>query len=120
MSESSGGRSRPAVRARITAALAGTLVAAVGCGSGGTPAQLDARFVQNMRADGHDVPQGAGGGTTLVTAARKICERRENHRSRYERQQTALTRDELDVVTQAFSGDARRFAALALETYCPS
>lgn len=111
--------SRHAVRVRIAAAVAGTLVAAVGCGFGGTPAQLDARFVQNMRAGGHDVPQGAAGETTLVTAARKLCERRENHRSLYERRQTALTQHELDAVTQAFSGDARRFATLALETYCP-
>ena len=110
---------RPAVRARAVAVLAGTLLTAVGCGFGGTPAQLDARFVQNMRADGHDVPQGAAGETTLVTAARKICERRENHRSLDERRQTALTQHELDAVTQAFSGDARRFADLALETYCP-
>jgi len=27
---------------------------------------------------------------------------------------------ELDAVTQTFAGDARPFATLALETYCPS
>ena len=120
MNESSGRPFRPAVRARIAVAIAGTLVAAVGCGFGGTPAQLDARFVQSMRADGHDVPQGAEGETTLVAAARKICERRTNHRSLHNRQQTALTPQELDAVSEAFSGDARRFASLALATYCPS
>ena len=120
MNESTGRPFCSAARARIIAAIAGTLVAAAGCGFGGTPAQLDAEFVQSVRADGHDVPQGTADEATLVTAARKVCDRRTKNRPLHDRQQTALTRHELDAVAEAFSGNARQFASLALATYCPS
>jgi Protein of unknown function (DUF732) len=103
---------------RVAVAAAGILVALAGCGSVGSAARLDARFLESVRADGHDVPGGAGE-ATLVAAARKICDRRIPHGSVEERRQAALTRDELATVAQAFAGDARRFAALALDTYCP-
>jgi Protein of unknown function (DUF732) len=103
----------------VVAAMAGVALVLAACGSAGTStAQLDARFVESVRADGHDVPPGPDG-AALVAAARKICERRANHTTSFRRRYPALTQRELDVVEQTFAGDPPRFATLALETYCP-
>lgn len=83
-------------------------------------AQLDAQFVAAVRADGREVPQVAEQEATLVTAARKICARRQLPRDPDERHRAALTLRELDAVAATFAGDVRRFATLALDTYCPS
>ncbi|MDT7580122.1 MAG: hypothetical protein QOK35_1386 [Pseudonocardiales bacterium] len=109
----------------VTAAVGATVVGAAfvlaACGVVGTSsAQLDAQFVAAVRADGHDVPQAAEQEATLVTAARKICARRQLLASPVERHRAALTLREIDAVSTTFAGDARRFAALALDTYCPS
>ena len=56
--------------------------------------------------------------TLLVSAARKICERRENHSTVAQRRATALSSQELSTVTDTFAGNARSFTTLALETYC--
>ena len=104
----------------MVAAIAGVTLALAACGSAETSAaQLDARFVDSVRADGRDVPHGSDGEAMLVRAARKICERRGHHSASFRRRNSALTQRELDVVEQAFAGDPRRFATLALETYCP-
>ena len=119
MNDCGGRTSRLRTRARVAVALAGAVVALVGCGSDGSPARVDAEFVESVRADGHTVPHGAVGEATLVTAARKLCRRQTFHTTTQQRRESALTRDELETVTQAFAGDSRRFATLALETYCP-
>jgi hypothetical protein len=104
----------------MVAAVAGVALALAACGAAETSAaQLDARFVDSVRADGHDVPRGSDGEAALVRAARKICERRVKHTTSFRRRDSAWTRPELDAVKQAFAGDPRRFATLALETYCP-
>ena len=118
MNECTGGVLRTGVWGRTAVAV--TLVGLAGCGSVGTPAQLDARFVASVRADGHDVPGGPEKESVLVAAARKICDRRGSHPTPERRREVALTQHELDAVTQTFTGDPRRFATLALDTYCPS
>ena len=119
MNECTGRRSRPRVRVgvAVVAAVVGVLTA-LALHGGGSPEQLDARFVAAVRADGHEVPHGAAGEATLVAAARKVCQRRDFHATVQERRRSALSSDELATVTQAFAGDARRFATLALDTYC--
>jgi hypothetical protein len=112
------GRAPHPERARLAAAIAGALVVFAGCGFPGAAARLDARFVESVRAEGREVPQGADGEAMLIAAARKVCERRRGHETSKGRREAALTPRELEAVTQAFAGDARSFAALALRTYC--
>jgi Protein of unknown function (DUF732) len=119
MSECTSGPSWPRPPARVITAVVASL-ALTACGNLGTsPAQLDARFVESVRSDGHSVPQGDSQ-ATLVAAARKICDRRDKQATIDERERSALTSRELKTITQVFAGDARRFASLALDTYCPS
>jgi len=87
--------------------------------SGPTPAEIDGKFVETVRAQGHEVPADAQQQALLVRAAQKICERRENHATAAARRATALTTEELDVVGATFADDARAFTSLALKTYCP-
>ena len=55
----------------------------------------------------------------LVTAARKICDRRyAGHISDEDRRATALTSAEIGAVGAAFGADTRDFTSLALKTYC--
>jgi Protein of unknown function (DUF732) len=106
---------------RAAAAVAGAAFVLAACGAtGASSAQLDARFVAAVRADGRDVREEADQQTELVTAARKICARRRGQADLDARHRSALTPRELDAVAKTFAGDARRFAALALDTYCPS
>ena len=108
-------------RVRAVAAVVGVTFVLAACGVVGTSsAQLDARFVAAVRADGRDVREEADQQTALVTAAHKICARREGQADPDARHRSALTLRELDAVTKTFAGDARRFAALALDIYCPS
>jgi hypothetical protein len=78
----------------------------------------DQHFVDTARSQGRVV---AGGDqqALLVSAARKICERRGSHTTVAQRRATALSSDELAVIQQTFAGDTRGFTALALDTYCP-
>jgi hypothetical protein len=82
------------------------------------PVSTDQRFVDTARSQGYVL---AGDQQVLVvSAARKICERRESHGTAAERRATALSSAELGAVQQAFPDDARAFTTLALDTYCPS
>jgi hypothetical protein len=101
------------------AVAAGFAVAACGVAEP-TPAQLDANFVALVRAEGRTVPSGGDGEATLVAAARKICDRQANHDTVADRRANRLTQHELEAVARTFADDARRFTALALQTYCPS
>jgi hypothetical protein len=78
----------------------------------------DQHFVDTARSQGRVV---AGGDqqALLVSAARKICDRRGSHTTVAQRRATALSSDELAVIQQTFAGDTRGFTALALDTYCP-
>jgi hypothetical protein len=108
-------------RVRAAAVVVGVAFVLAACGATGpSSAQLDARFVAAVRADGRDVREEADQQTALVAAARKICARRKDKADPDARHRSALTLRELDAVAKIFAGDARRFAALALDTYCPS
>jgi hypothetical protein len=119
MNETTDGRAPGRLRARAVLAAAGVALVLAACGGvDGSAARLDAQFVDTVRSEGHPV-SGADREAALVAAARKLCVRRVRHRNQAQRHETALTERELDAVSQAFAGDARRFAALALDTYCP-
>lgn len=86
---------------------------------GPTTANTDQKFVDTARSQGHVVASGDQQ-TLIVSAAHKICDRRESHATVAERKATALSLDELDAIQQTFATDVRGFTALALDTYCPS
>ena len=112
---------RADTRLRFSLAVVGAALAVAGFTTAAAdPAQLDASFVDAVRADGHAVPRGIDQQTTLVVAARKICARRTPRMNPVERRASALNLHELDAVKTTFAGDARRFATLALDPYCPS
>ena len=100
----------------LVVALAVSAFATSGSGGGG---DVDQRFLDATRSQGLVV---AGGEqqTLLVSAARKICERRESHETAAQRRATALSIEELGSVSQTFGDDARSFTSLALKTYCPN
>ena len=54
----------------------------------------------------------------MVSAARKICVRRDTHDTDQERRATTLTTDEIAAVGAAFGTETRDFTTLALDTYC--
>ena len=98
------------------AALAALAVSAfTTAGSAGV--DVDQHFVDATRAQGYVVDSDAQR-TLLLSAARKICERRENHSTVAQRRATALSSEELSTVTDTFAGNARSFTTLALDTYC--
>jgi hypothetical protein len=85
--------------------------------AGSAAVDVDQHFVDATRAQGYVVESDAQR-TLLVSAARKICERRENHSTVAQRRATALSSQELSTVTDTFAGNARSFTTLALDTYC--
>jgi len=111
---------RADTRLRLSIAVIGAAIAVAGSTTAAaSPAQIDASFVDAVRADGHEVPRGIDQ-QALVVAARKICARRAPRLTPVERRASALNPRELDTVKATFAGDARSFANLALDTYCPS
>jgi Protein of unknown function (DUF732) len=115
------GRARPCIRRGLLAVAAAVAVAlAVGAFAtvGPSAAKTDQRFVETTRTQGHVVPPGQQE-VLLVTAARKICDRRENHSTAEARRQSALNIEEIAVVEQTFGDDTRSFTSLAVDTYCP-
>lgn len=80
---------------------------------------VDQRFVEAAQSEGHEVAPGEQQ-TLLVSAARKICDRRVIHETDRERRATALTSDEIAAVGAVFGADTRDFTTLALKTYCSS
>ena len=85
---------------------------------GPTTSNVDQNFVDTARSQGHVVVPGDQE-TLVVSAARKICDRRENHSTVAQRRATALSPEELGAVQQTFATDVRGFTSLALDTYCP-
>jgi hypothetical protein len=84
----------------------------------GTSANVDQRFVDAAQTQGHVIA--ADQQPLVLSAARKICDRRENHATVPERRATALSAEELAAIQQSFATDIRGFTSLALDTYCPS
>ena len=112
---------RADTRLRLSIAVVGAAIALASVTTpGADPARLDATFVDAVRDVGHDVPHGVDQQAALVVAARKICARRAPRMTPDERRDSTLTPRELDAVAMTFVGDARGFATLALDTYCPS
>ena len=83
-----------------------------------TTANVDQRFVEAAGTQGHVIAPDQQ--PLVLSAARKICDRRESHDSAPERRATALSADELGAIQQSFATDVRGFTSLALDTYCPS
>ena len=83
-----------------------------------SPEAANRRFVDAAQSEGHLVTSNEQQ-SLLVTAARKICDRRyAGHISNEDRRATALTRAEIGAVGAAFGADTRDFTSLALKTYC--
>jgi Protein of unknown function (DUF732) len=114
-------RKRVSLR-RGAAAAAAVLVGALAVSAFSTvvPSSGDAdqHFVDTARSQGRVVAAG-GQQALLVSAARKICDRRGSHATVAQRRATALSSDELAVIQRTFAGDTRGFTALAIDTYCP-
>jgi hypothetical protein len=86
--------------------------------AGPASADVDQRFVDAARAQGYVVVPGDQR-TLTVSAARKICDRKDNHATTEQRRATRLSSAEIAAVGQAFGGDVRGFTEIALTTYCP-
>jgi hypothetical protein len=83
-----------------------------------SPEAANRRFVDAAQSEGHLVTSYEQQ-SLLVTAARKICDRRyAGHISDEDRRATALTSAEIGAVGAAFGADTRDFTSLALKTYC--
>lgn len=83
-----------------------------------SPEAANRRFVDAAQSEGHLVTSDEQQ-SLLVTAARKICDRRyAGHISDEDRRATALTSAEIGAVGAAFGADTRDFTSLALKTYC--
>jgi hypothetical protein len=83
-----------------------------------SPEAANRRFVAAAQSEGHLVTSDEQQ-SLLVTAARKICDRRyAGHISDEDRRATALTSAEIGAVGAAFGADTRDFTSLALKTYC--
>lgn len=112
-------RRSPLRRAVAIGAL--TVVAALGVSAFATagPASGDAdqHFIDTAVSQGHTFGSGAQQ-ALVVSAAQKICARKETHSTIADRKATALSSAELGAVTASFTDDARGFTDLALQTYC--
>jgi Protein of unknown function (DUF732) len=106
-------------RAAVVAAVAVLGALAVSAFSGVAPSlgNADQYFVDAARAQGWVVADGHQR-TLLVSAAHKLCDRRQNHATVAQRRATRLSSQELDAVERTFPGDTRGFTVLALRTYC--
>lgn len=115
-------RRRPAFprRGLVAAALSVVVALAVSAFATAGPATVDVdqRFVDAARERGYAVVSGEQRALT-VSAARKICDRKDNHATAEQRRATRLSSTEIAAVGQAFGDDVRVFTDLALTTYCP-
>ena len=84
-----------------------------------SPEGANQRFVEAAQSQGHVVAPGEQE-TLVISAARKICDRRITHDTDQERRATALNSDEIAAVGTAFGADTRDFTTLALKTFCSS
>jgi Protein of unknown function (DUF732) len=104
----------------IAAVVLAAALAVSAFATSGSPATTgDSYFLDTARSQGHTIAPGRQEGL-LVSAAHKICDRRESHSTTAERRATALSTDELHAVNQSFGGDSRAFTVLALDTFCSS
>jgi hypothetical protein len=115
-------RSRGSYVRRAVAALAGVGFVALAVTAfswiAPSPETANRRFVAAAQSEGHLVTSDEQQ-SLLVTAARKICDRRyAGHISDEDRRATALTSAEIGAVGAAFGADTRDFTSLALKTYC--
>ena len=79
-------------------------------------AAVDHHFLAEIRGHGHPVAAGWDE-VIVVSAARKICQRRDS-RTYMERRAATLTRDELAAVKRSFGDDSQGFIAVATGTFC--
>jgi hypothetical protein len=106
--------------AAVAAVVLAMALAVSAFATSGSPSTTgDQHFLDTARSQGSVIAPGQQEGL-LVSAAHKICDRRESHSTTAERRATALSTDELDAVSQSFGGDSRAFTTLALDTYCSS
>ena len=75
------------------------------------------RFIEEAQSHGHAIAPGEQE-MLVLSAARKICDRKVTHDTIRERRSTALTSAELAAVGAVFGARTRDFTALALDTYC--
>ena len=75
------------------------------------------RFIEEAQSHGHAIAPGEQE-MLVLSAARKICDRKVTHDTVRERRSTALTSAELAAVDAVFGPRTRDFTALALDTYC--
>jgi hypothetical protein len=109
------GRSSLSTGIRVALAVV-TGLALAACGgpvAASSSERLDTRIVSSLRSGGDPAPQGDGA-SVLSAAARTTCGG-EMWQSMQGRKPASA--HEPEVLT--FASDARRFAALALGTYCP-
>jgi hypothetical protein len=79
-------------------------------------AAVDQHFLAEVRGHGHAVAQGEDE-ALVVSAARKICQRRDS-RTYVQRRGATLTSDELAAVKRSFGDDSQGFIAVATDTFC--
>jgi hypothetical protein len=108
-------------RGAVALVAAGFVAVGVGAFAWAVPSAESAnqRFVEAAQSQGHVVVAGRQE-SLVISAARKICERRVTHETDQERRATALSSDEIAAVGTAFGADTRDFTTLALETFCSS
>jgi hypothetical protein len=105
---------------RATVVLAASMAAMLGLSAAGVAeppaAAVDQRFLVDVRERGHVVAVGTDE-ELLVSAARKLCKRRDTQS--YEKRRTAaLNSDELEAVQRSFGADSQAFIKLATRSYC--
>jgi hypothetical protein len=75
------------------------------------------RFIEEAQSHGHAIAPGEQE-MLVLSAARKVCDRKVTHETIRERRSRALTSAELAAVGAVFGPRTRDFTALALDTYC--
>ena len=75
------------------------------------------RFIEEAQSHGHTIAPGEQQ-MLVLSAARKVCDRKVTHYTIRERRSTALSSAELAAVGAVFGPRTRDFTALALDTYC--
>lgn len=81
-------------------------------------ATADERFAGRAQQQGRTLPPGPPD-PLVVSAARKVCDRRTRADTSTGLRRSALTPAEVAAVRRAFRDDSAAFLAVALRTYCP-
>ena len=105
---------------RATVVLVASMAAVLGVSAAGVAAPpraaVDQHFLAEVRGHGHAVAEGWDEGL-VVSAARKLCQRRDG-RTYMQRRAATLTSDEIAAVKRSFGADSQGFIALAPDSYC--